>query len=123
MVPSGHSAVYLGYRPSVAALTFVWGPPFCPRLLLTEFGGQTEEPLLYKQTGPKTRVEELLIEGHPTFWISGAPHLVYYRYGDVIDQEELHLAGDVLIWQGGIITLRLEGAERREALALAAALR
>lgn len=123
LVPTGYDAVYLDYRPSGAAVTFVWGSPFNPHLLLTEFVGETDEDFLYKQAGPDTRIEELRLNGLPAFWISGAPHLVYYSYGEGIDQEELHLAGDVLIWRAGKVTLRLEGTPRHKALALAAELR
>lgn len=122
LVPAGYDSLYLDYRPSGSALTFVWGPPSEPQKLLTEFVGRTEPAFLYKQAGPDTHVEELRLNGSPAFWVSGAPHVVYYRYGEVIDQEELHLAGDVLIWQRGEVVLRLEGAERGPALKLAAEL-
>lgn len=122
LVPAGYDSLYLDYRPLGTAVTFVWGPPSKPQKLLTEFVGWTEAPFLYKRAGPDTKIEELRLKGQLAYWISGAPHVVYYRYGEVVDQEQLHLAGNVLIWQVGEVALRLEGIERDPALKLAAEL-
>lgn len=55
----------------------------------------------------------------PGIWISGAPHVVFFPGAPA------RLVGNVLIWQHGVLTLRLEGRNLNEAdaLDLAAALR
>jgi hypothetical protein len=62
------------------------------------------------------------LAGGPGFWIEGAPHVVAWVDRDgMVHQDTLALAGNVLLWQNGDLTLRLEGARTlRQALAIAA---
>ena len=50
------------------------------------------------------------VNGGPGYWIEGEPHLFFYRdrSGNVRD-ETIRLAGNVLLWEQGELTLRLEG--------------
>lgn len=81
-------------------------------------------PYVEKQVGPRSDAEELSVDGAPGLWIDGAEHVIAYRDADGIHYKERRLAGNVLIWERGGITYRLENAStREEALALARELR
>jgi hypothetical protein len=93
-------------------------------LLLTMFRGDLDPRFYGKAAGPGTRIEELTIGGERTVWLEGQPHLFIYRNsaGQIVD-ETVRLAGNVLLWERGDLTLRLEAAfSRDEALAIAASL-
>jgi hypothetical protein len=80
------------------------------RLLLTQFQAGLEPGFFAKGLGPDTRLEQLTVNGGRAFWIEGRPHLFYYRdrSGEIRD-ESVRLAGNVLLWEQGGLTLRLEG--------------
>jgi hypothetical protein len=87
---------------------------------------QSRGTFFTKETGPGTRVEQLRFDGLPAVWISGARHLFGYIGGNASPPRpvELSLAGNVLIWQAGELTLRLEGkVSRDEALEIARSFR
>jgi hypothetical protein len=89
-----------------------------PLLLLSELRGEAV-PFVEKVIGPGTRIERLTIGGAPGYWISGAPHVLYYRAPDgTVYQESLRLAGNTLLWDRNGVTFRLEGAHLRKAQAL-----
>src|ERR671930_183707 len=74
---------------------------------------------------PQTRLEPLLVNDHNGMWIQGAPHVVMYfdSKGRGYDKN-VRIAGNVLVWASGSVTLRIEGPiTRAEALALAATVR
>ena len=78
-----------------------------------------------KIAGGATTIEGVDVDGRPGLWISGAAHVVLYedRFGRVRSQT-LRIAGNVLAWQRGELTLRLEGPlSKREALVLARSIR
>jgi hypothetical protein len=94
-------------------------------LLLTEFRGSIERPFVEKGLGPGTRLEQVSVSGGSGFWIAGELHVFIYRDagGDVRD-EERRLAGNVLLWEQGGLTLRIEGeVSKDEALRIAASMR
>jgi hypothetical protein len=92
-------------------LTLLYGTPERVRLLVTELpAGRL--PTVKKVVAPTTHFEVLSVGGHTGFWISGPPHVYEGR-----------LAGNVLVYERGPLTIRLEGRlTKREALRLAAAL-
>jgi hypothetical protein len=51
------------------------------------------------------------VSGDPGFWIAGKPHVLMFLdpNGNVID-DSVRLAGNVLLWERGDLTLRIEGA-------------
>jgi hypothetical protein len=78
-----------------------------------------------KEVGPRTHVQELVLNGYPAFWVSGEPHFFGYvgRNGNP-RPVELFLAGNALIWQRGELTMRLEGKlSRAEAVRIARSFR
>ena len=84
--------------------------------LLTVFRGQVEEPLFEKVLQPGTTYERVSVDGQPAVWLGGEPHLFLYL-GPTrdIEEEELRLAGNTLIWTVGPYTYRLESALDRDA--------
>jgi hypothetical protein len=94
-------------------------------LLLLEFRGTVEVPLLRKGLGPDTRLEEVVVNGGMGVWIEGKPHVLFYRAGGQRAYEErIRLAGNVLVWEQDRVTLRIEGAlSKEQALRIAATVR
>lgn len=88
-----------------------------PGLLLFEFESGADTALLKKAALGTAKVEYVDVRGEPGIWI-GARHAVYLPGGPP------RAAGHVLIWQHGLLTLRLEAAVGREqALAIARSVR
>src|SRR5262245_45998811 len=74
------------------------------------------EYLLKKVAGGSTRVEGVEIDDHRTgLWIAGEEHVVYWL------EAPPRLAGNVLVWEDGGVTYRIEGKHltKERALALA----
>lgn len=77
--------------------------------LVTEFKGTVQGPILSKAIGPGTQLQQTDVNGSPAYWISGAPHDVFYTDpGGAFRQDTLRLATNTLLWQRGDITYRLE---------------
>src|SRR5215211_3277726 len=103
-------------------VTFVYGPPSSPRALVSQFEGGLE--YVEKTVGPGTRVDAGRVGRERGFWIFGRPHIVRFadRNGG-FREDRVRLAGDVLLWQRGPVTVRLEAdVSRRRALAVARSL-
>ena len=69
--------------------------------------------------------EPLLVNDHNGMWIQGAPHVVMYfdSTGRPRDRN-VRIAGNVLMWAYGSVTLRIEGPiTKARALGLAASIR
>jgi hypothetical protein len=86
---------------------------------------QSRGTFFTKQVGPGTHVQHFLLDGRPALWISGASHFFGYIGGEGDARAaELYLAGKVLIWQRGALTMRLEGKlSRVEAVRIARSFR
>jgi hypothetical protein len=79
---------------------------------LTQWGGNGAT-ILRKEAGPDTRFEEVFVDDANAIWVEGAEHVVFRG-------PNRRIAGNVLIWERGPITYRLEGAEDLErAMAIA----
>jgi hypothetical protein len=81
------------------------------RYVLSQWRG---EQLAYamKQVGPGSRTVGVSVRGATGLWITGARHEIFYRdptTGEVVATSR-RLVGNVLIWEAGGITYRLEGA-------------
>ena len=90
-----------------------------PRVVLSEF--RADLGLSKKVVGPKTHIEPLTVNGHFGLWMQGAPHVVTYFDSNGLGHDKVvRLAGNVLVWARGSVTLRLEGPlTRDEALRIA----
>jgi hypothetical protein len=101
--------------------------------ILTQFAGRANRSLIEKgllgpagAEEPQTRIVPVDVRGEPGFWITGARHAVFFVCSGVGEcrQEPYRLAGDVLIWEHGGVTLRLEsGLTKAAALAIAESMR
>jgi hypothetical protein len=92
-------------------------------LLLTEFQARldtefVEGKILFVGA---TSVEAVTVNGDPGYWIEGKPHEIQYfdRDGDQVP-DRTRLAGNVLLWQHGDVTFRIEAdITKAQALAIA----
>ena len=100
--------------------------------LLTQFQREADSGLIEKglpvpaSGRNQSHLEAVSVGGESGFWISGAPHGIFFVCYDVGEcrQERYRLAGDVLLWEQDGLTLRLESTlSRDEALAIAESVR
>lgn len=80
---------------------------------------------LGKGLPPGASVEEVSVNGNRALWIAGDPHVVFFVDAQGRPQSETtRVAGNVLLWENGGLTLRLEGPlTRDEALGIATSTR
>jgi hypothetical protein len=107
----GFNQVTLLYRPRP-------GLPESPAtgvgLLLTQLTARIEAPSVVKGVGPGTTLQPVQVDGNPGFWIEGTPHSVLYvDPGGRTFPDTVRLAGNVLAWEVGEVTLRLEAEVSR----------
>jgi hypothetical protein len=116
--------VYTSAYPPGGAVVLLYGTLQQPRLVITQWSGETVEPVFHKVAGPETRVTRVTVDGDRGLWLEGAPHLVYTLSGDSEYPEPLYLAGNVLVWQRGDRAFRLEAdVDRDEAIRIAESMR
>jgi len=96
-IPAGSLAPVAGGRPVA--------------ILGMEFPGTSDIDLLQKMLPPGTTIEPVTVDGHPGYWISGSPHeLLYLAPDGNVGDEPARLASNVLAWNDGNLTFRIEGA-------------
>jgi hypothetical protein len=112
--------VYFASSLPGGQVALVYGPAG-NRLLLTQFQATPGFPYIQKSVGPGTKVESVTVDGQLGFWLAGDPHELFYEdTRGVVRDETIRLAGNVLLWERGTVTLRLEGADTKaEALRIA----
>ncbi len=79
--------------------------------LLTEFLGEIQPDAFQKIVGGGTTVEPVKVGQADGWWIAGAPHELMLSIRDPDGQtrwQQINVTGDVLVWQAGSVTLRLE---------------
>jgi hypothetical protein len=105
--------IYMGN----GTVSLLWGTPDRVRLLLTEVRG---EALIQKAIETDTRVERVSVNGQPGVWIE-EPHIVFFEdLSGRVRRSTGRLAGKTLLWQHGLVTMRLEGdLSKEEALRIA----
>ena len=116
----GGSEVFLVYRDR----------PGIPRagttgvaLLVSEFTGTLYRPGLEKYSLGAT-FESIVVNGGRGLWIEGGHGVAYLDSEGEVVPDEFRLAGNVLLWEQGDLTIRIESAlSKAEALALAATFR
>lgn len=93
-------------------------------VLLIEFRASAT-PFLLKRIGPGTTVQRVRVNGGPGVYLSGAPYEVFFRDSrGAFHADSVRLPGEVLLWQQGPLTMRIEGATSlTQALELARSLR
>jgi hypothetical protein len=116
------AAVYLDESVAGGQVTFVYrggggdGLVAGSWLLLMQFQGSMRDDIAAKALGPGTTLEPVDIGGARGYWIAGQSHAFFYldRRGQM-RRETVRLAGNVLLWTRGDLTLRLEGVATKEA--------
>ena len=79
--------------------------------MLTEFLGKLQPDAFEKMVGGGTTVVPVKVGTSDGWWISGAPHDLMLAYVDpdgLTRWREVTVSGNVLLWQVGDVTLRLE---------------
>jgi hypothetical protein len=112
-------AVYVK-EPGLVSL--VYGRDLDVRLIFSQVAATIDEAFVIKKVGGRgTLVEELTVDGARGLFLTGEPHVFAYTTPDGgFYDEPVYLARDVLLWERGPLTLRLEGElSRDQALELA----
>jgi hypothetical protein len=128
-IASGDAGKTAGFRPLESGLLgrpdavtwdggLLWYRYGNTRLLVSQFRGTERPELVKKLVQPETRITSVSVNGEPGYFISGAAHFLYLESQGAIRDEPVRLSRQVLLWQHGPLTLRLEGE-----LTLAQALR
>jgi hypothetical protein len=84
-----------------------------------------EDSFVVKLIHAGVSVRRVQVYGHPGYWISGGAHEIgHLRPDGEVLFDTVRLAGDVLAWNDGSITYRIEGAaDLATALEIAASMR
>lgn len=93
-------------------------------VLITEVNGKVDANYFGKMLGPDTTLEEVTVNGHKGYWISGSPHAFFFTdaNGNFRD-ETLRLATNTLIFDDNGTIIRIEGdLTKAQALEIAASL-
>jgi hypothetical protein len=102
-------------------LWFVYGDT---RLLVSQFLASGVPVYIKKVAEPGTTITPVFVDGGRGFFLSGARHFLYLAPTGLIRDERVRLARDVLLWEHGPLTLRLEGKfTRAQALRIARSFR
>ena len=129
----GTPVVYLGYTFPDGQVSFVYPPsPGIPSvgtsgvgILLTEFRGRPDQQFIEKFIAAGTSIQAVTVDGALGYWIAGGVHEIVYLDPDGVPiSNTLRLAGNVLLWQRGDVTLRIESSlSLEQALAIARSVR
>jgi len=93
-------------------------------VLVTEVNGKVNSNFFGKMLGPDTTLEEVTVNGHQGYWISGKPHAFFFTdaAGNFRD-ETLRLATNTLIFDDNGTIIRIEGdLTKAQALEIATSL-
>jgi len=131
----GPDEVYLaspGFGPPQGEVTLVYasrsGIPLAGQtgvsLLITEVRGTVDTQFFGKMIGQGTTIEEVAVNGHRGWWISGEPHIFFFLGTDgEMRQETMRLATNTLLLDVNGTIVRIEGnLTKRQALDMAASL-
>jgi hypothetical protein len=85
-------------------------------VLLTQFQGDIHSNgPIGKGLPPGTRMEDVQVNGDHGYWVDGDPHVFFFLDSQGrVQGETTRLAGNVLLWEHGALTLRLESALQRD---------
>lgn len=119
LLPARPTAAYLDRDVPGGRISLLTG-----RTLIIEYRG-TETPFIFKLAAAGTHARLVRVNGGPGVYLSGAPHEVIFAETDgQVRTDRVRLAGNVLLWQQGPVTMRIEGTHTLgQALALARSLR
>jgi hypothetical protein len=79
-------------------------------ILVSEARGSVNENFFGKVLGPDTRIEQVTVNGHPGYWISGHPHdFAFTDSNGNFYNEQLRLATNTLVFDDNGTVVRIEG--------------
>jgi hypothetical protein len=93
-------------------------------VLITEANGAVDAQFFGKMLGDGTTLEEVTVNGHRGYWISGQPHIFFFiDAGGQFRMETMRLATNTLIIDDNGTVIRIEGdLTKAQALEIAASL-
>jgi len=93
-------------------------------VLITEVSGNVDTNYFGKMLGQGTTIQDVTVNGHQGWWISGEPHEVFFADANGnFRSETLRLASNTLLIDEGGIIVRIEGdLTKTQALEMAASL-
>jgi hypothetical protein len=93
-------------------------------VLITEASGAVDTQIFGKMLGDGTTLEEVTVNGHKGYWISGQPHIfVFIDASGQFRTETMRLATNTLIIDDNGTVIRIEGdLTKAQALGIAASL-
>ena len=97
-------------------VSFLYGSREHPSALFTQFAA-TVDDVIFKKVASDTTIRAVSVGGQPGYWLEGAHFFSYFDRDQNMETEPVRLAGNVLLWEVGSRTLRLE-ADVSEAEAL-----
>lgn len=112
-------AVYFQESPPGGMVSFLYGTREDPTALFTQFSASVDE-VIYKKVAAGSTIRRVSVGGHPGYWLEGAHSFTYFDRDKNMQTEQVRLAGNVLLWEVGTRTLRLEAdVSETEALRIA----
>jgi hypothetical protein len=119
-IPLSAAGRTAGFRPLTSALLgdpdrvtwdgnqlwFVYGHV---RVLVSQFRAAGINRFIKKVLEPGTTVDPVIVNGGQGYFLSGALHFLYVAPSSLVREERVRLARNVLLWEQGPLTLRLEG--------------
>ena len=103
---------------------FLWYRYGGTRLLVSQFRARERIDLVKKVVERDTMITPVTVHGQSGYFIAGGTHFLYLAPDGVVRQEPVRLGRQVLLWQHGPLTVRLEGdLTIREALRIARSFR
>jgi hypothetical protein len=93
-------------------------------VLVTEANGKVDANFFGKMLGSDATLEDVTVNGHPGYWISGTPHGFFFTDADGnFRNETFRLATNTLIFDDNGIIVRIEGdLTKAQALEIATSL-
>ena len=119
LLPANATAAYLAHDVPGGRISLLVGAD-----LVIEVRGVVA-PFFVKLIGPGTRWRLLRVNGGSGIYLYGARHdVIFGEAGGELELDRVRIAGNVLLWQQGPLTLRIEGTHTlKQALARARSLR
>jgi hypothetical protein len=111
--------VYFQESPPGGMVSFLYGTRADPTALFTQFAASVDE-VIYKKVAPGSTIRPVMVDGHRGYWLRGAHYFTYFDRERNMRTEQVRLAGNVLLWELGTRTMRLEAdVSESEALRIA----
>lgn len=79
-------------------------------VLVAEFRAGVDEQFLKKVTAEGGSFQPLQVDGNQGYWIEGAHTLYFVDESGVVIEDRTRVAGNVLVWEAGGVTYRIESS-------------